>query len=107
MDIPDPVFGLLADSASHRATAIVPLGAGSIAYTGPRMKDGYSHSSSWIIPSRVHCLLDSARRPLFPSRATPPILTSIREAAVLPLFVVDNSGLEPAVGAQLWLSGSD
>jgi hypothetical protein len=34
MDIPYPAFGLLADSASHRAMAFVPLLAGSITYTG-------------------------------------------------------------------------
>src|SRR5262245_53303129 len=38
-------------------------------------------SPSWIIPSPVRCLLDGARRPLYPSQATPLVLTSIREAA--------------------------
>jgi hypothetical protein len=34
VDIPYPVFGLLADSASHRATVFVPLLAESRTYTG-------------------------------------------------------------------------
>ena len=57
VDIPYPVFGLLADSASHRAAAFVPLLAGSIAYTGfanvkllpgyhrPRRRLGCNHPS--------------------------------------------------------------